>query len=180
MEITKAAISRPMMSPLQLDRYFLKELHYSLNPGFELGPNMPRKDITIPSVNIGVMYSERNPENPRQWMFEVLVDLQEPAEGEKFPYTVQATLIGVFTVSDRYPEERIERLAKTNGPALLYSSAREIIASITGCSPYPQLIIPSVTFLQPERAVAAQKPTPELPPQKTKRRTTKKPASKKK
>jgi preprotein translocase subunit SecB len=178
MERTKAAISRPMMSPLQLERYFLKELRYGLNPGFELGPNMPRKDITVPSVSIGVMYSERNPENPRQWMFEVLVDLQEPEEG-KFPYKVQATLVGFFTVSDRYPEERVERLAKTNGPALLYSSAREIIASVTGCSPYPQLILPAVTFLQPEKALPDHKPTLELPPPKKARQAVKKPAAKK-
>lgn len=174
----KAAISRPMMSPLQLDRYFLKELSYALNPGFELGPNMPRKDITVPVVNIGVMHAERNPDNPRQWMFEVLIDLPEPEEG-KFPYSVQATIIGFFTVSDRYPEERVERLAKTNGPALLYSSAREIVASITGCSPYPQLILPAVTFIQPEKAVPAAKVAGTLPPVKEVRKVARKTSKKK-
>ena len=183
MEATKAAIARPMTSPLQLDRYFLKELRYSLNPGFELGPDMPRPDITLPSVSIGVVASQRNPNNPRQWMFELLVDLPEPEEGSKFPYRVQARLIGFFTVSERYPEERVERLAKTNGPALLYSSAREILAFVTGCSPYPQLIIPVVTFIQPEKAIAAAVPTPELrpaPPKKTETARKKKNASKKK
>jgi preprotein translocase subunit SecB len=167
-----------MMSPLQLDRYFLKELSYGLNPGFELGPNMPRKDITIPSVNIGLMHAERNPDNPRQWMFEVLVDLQEPEEG-KFPYSVEATIIGFFTVSDRYPEERVERLAKTNGPALLYSSVREIVASITGCSPYPQLILPAVTFIQPEKGVPTTKVVGALPSIKEARKAARKPSKKK-
>jgi preprotein translocase subunit SecB len=176
----KGAISQPMMSPLQLDRYFLKELHYELNPGFDLGPNMPRSEITVPSVDIGIMAAVRNPDNPRQWMFEILIDMPEPKEG-KFPYNVQAKMIGFFTVSDRYVEERVERLAKTNGPALLYSSAREIIASITGCSPYPQLILPSVTFIQPEKAVAAAPAVAELPaPSAKKKRTTKKKTTSKK
>lgn len=153
---TTKPLAQPMMSPLQLDRYFLKELHFALNPGFDEGIPVPRSKIEVPSVNIGVMSMDRNPNNPRQWKFELLVDLLDPDKG-KFPYKVQVTMVGFFTVSERYPAERVERLAKTNGPSLLYSSAREIIAFATGCSPFPQLTIPVVTFIQPEKAVAAGK-----------------------
>lgn len=158
---TTKPIAQPMMSPLQLDRYFLKELHFALNPGFEEGIPVPRNKFEIPTVNIGVMSMVRNPNNPRQWRFELLVDLLDPDTG-RFPYKVQATMVGFFTVSERYPAEKVERLAKTNGPSLLYSSAREIIAFATGCSPYPQLTIPAVTFIQPEKAVAAGKDQPQL------------------
>jgi preprotein translocase subunit SecB len=174
---TTKPLAQPMISPLQLDRYFLKELHFALRPGYEEGIVPPRNEIDIPSVDIGVMAMERNPDNPRQWMFEVLVNLLDPDTG-KFPYKVQATMVGFFTVSDRYPAERVERLAKTNGPALLYSSAREIIAFATGCSPYPQLTIPAVTFIQPEKAIAVGKgqhqltAAPNLPAKKGSKKST--------
>lgn len=154
------ALAQPMNSPLQLDRYFLKELHFELNPGFDRAL-VPRKDIAMPEIHIGVVAIDQNPDNPRHWRFEVSLGLVDPKEG-KFPYKVEATMVGYFTVSDKYPTERVERLARSNGPAVLYSSAREIVASITGCSPYSQLIIPLVTFLAPEKAIESGKPVKQI------------------
>jgi preprotein translocase subunit SecB len=140
------AILTPISSPLQLDRYFLKSLHFELRPGFD--QIRTDWDTTPPNLEIGVASVEQDPENPARWRFEVSLELSD-VPGGKFPYKVETTLVGFFIVSEHYPAEHAEQLAKVNGPALLYSCAREIVASITGRSPYPRLIIPSVTFIRP-------------------------------
>jgi preprotein translocase subunit SecB len=141
------AVFQPITSPLQLDRYFLKSLHFELKPGYDR-TRVSSVDMAPPGLEIGVVSVEQSPENPTQWRFEVSLELPDTPES-RFPYTVETTLVGFFTVSEHYPVEHAERLARINGPALLYSSAREIVASITGRSPYPKLLIPSVTFIQP-------------------------------
>lgn len=141
------ALYTPLMSPLQLDRYFLKSLQFELREGFDR-ERVPTGGVVPPELEIGVISADQNPENPSQWRFEVSLGLPEILDSE-FPYTIATTLVGFFTVSEQYTGDG-ERLARVNGPALLYSSAREIVASITGRSPYPKLLIPSVTFFRPE------------------------------
>jgi preprotein translocase subunit SecB len=142
------ALFTPTPSPLQLDRYFLKSLRFELREGFD-HERIKSADINIPPLEIGVVSAEQNPNNPMRWQFEVSVELPDLPEYNS-PYSIETTLVGFFTVDMDFPAELAERLARTNGPALLYSCAREIVASITGRSPYPRLLIPSVTFFQPQ------------------------------
>jgi preprotein translocase subunit SecB len=165
-----------MMSPLQLDKYFLKELYFGLHEGFDRG-RVHEDSFTIPKLQVGVVAVDRNPDNPLQWRFEVSLELLEPEDGE-FPYKVAARVVGYFTVNESLPSERVERLARTNGPALLYSSAREIVASITGRSSFPPLLIPSVFFAQSEDN-EAKPAVKQLPPAKETRGKAAKKASKK-
>jgi preprotein translocase subunit SecB len=151
---------QPMSSPLRLDRYFLKELSFKLYEGFDRR-RIPDDEMTTPNLRVTVVSAIRNPEHELQWRFELSLELLEPEEGTKFPYKVNALMVGYFTIDERYPKERAERLVRTNGPAVLYSSARELIASVTGRSPYSSLLIPCVTFLQPEKAEETTKTLPE-------------------
>ncbi len=158
------ALYQPMMSPLQLDRYFLKALHFHLKDGYDRGRVSPDQ-FSTPQIEIGVVSAEQDAEQPLQWRFEVSLELPDIPNSE-FPYQVETTLVGYFTVSNTYPIEHAERLARVNGPAVLYSCAREIIASVTGRCPYPKLLIPSVTFIQPEMtSVPAEIETKESPKQ---------------
>jgi preprotein translocase subunit SecB len=155
------ALYRPTMSPLQLDRYFLKGLHFQLKNGYDRGRISPGT-FAPPTLEIGVVSAEQDPEQPSKWRFEVSLELPDLPDSD-FPYQVETTLVGYFTMSDDCPAEHADRLARVNGPAVLYSCAREIVASVTGRSPYPKLLIPSVTFIQPEpettnQVVAAEEP----------------------
>jgi|SRR6266436_6681852 preprotein translocase subunit SecB len=141
------ALYEPMTSPLQLDRYFLKGLNFKLKDGFDRRRVSP-DNFSTPQLEIGVVSAERVEEQPLSWRFEVSVELPDSPECV-FPYQVETILVGYFTVSEHYPTEHAERLARVNGPAVLYSCAREIVASVTGRCPYPKLLIPSVTFIQP-------------------------------
>jgi preprotein translocase subunit SecB len=141
------ALYRPQMSPLQLDRYFLKGLYFQLKDGYDRGRVSP-DHFAPPQLEIGVVAAEQNPEHPLKWRFEVSLELPDLPNSD-FPYQVETTLVGYFTMSDDCPPEHAEQLARVNGPAVLYSCAREIIAAVTGRSPYPKLLIPTVTFIQP-------------------------------
>jgi preprotein translocase subunit SecB len=142
------ALYTPMMSPLQLNRYFLKGLHFQLNDGYDRDRVSPEHFLP-PELEIGVVSAEQDADQPSQWRFEISVGMPWVADRE-FPYQVETTLVGYFTVSDSYPADQAERLARVNGPAVLYSCAREIVASVTGRCPYPKLVIPTVTFLTPD------------------------------
>jgi preprotein translocase subunit SecB len=142
-----------MLSPLQLDRYFLKGLHFELKDGYDRDAVPGR--FEAPQLEIGVVSAEQDEEQPSHWRFEVNLELPHLPDSE-FPYQIATTLVGYFTVDENYPAELAERIARVNGPAVLYSCAREIVATVTGRSPYPKLIIPSVTFLQPERAATSE------------------------
>jgi len=134
------------ISPLRLDRYFLKELHYELNAGFDRDMQSADED-TLPSVTVGVTSAEQDPDNRLKWRFELKLELAEDPEGN-FPYKIGATMVGYFTVSEDYAAERADEMARANGPALLYSGARELVRSVTGRGPYPPLLLPSITFVQ--------------------------------
>jgi preprotein translocase subunit SecB len=163
-------------SPLRLNRYFLKSLFFELHEGFDRG-RRSIKGVDVPPLYIEVVSADQNPENSLQWRFEVSVELGEPEEGD-FPYTVKAAVVGYFTVSEEYPSERSERMAKTNGPALLYSSMRELVASVTARSPYPTLLSPSMMFVPLEtEELEPQHETEELELQQLP--AAKKPSSKK-
>lgn len=141
------ALYKPMLSPLQLDRYFLKGLQFRLKEGYDRA-KLPGH-FEAPELEIGVVSAEQDDEHPSHWRFEVSLELPDLPDSD-FPYQVETTLVGYFTVHETYPAAQAERLARVNGPAVLYSCAREIVAAVTGRSPYPKLLIPSVTFIQPE------------------------------
>ncbi len=57
-------------------------------------------------------------------------------------------LVAFFEVIPEWPPEQVDRLFSANAPALLYSAAREALATVTGRGPYPEIFLPSVTFVQ--------------------------------
>jgi preprotein translocase subunit SecB len=159
------------LSPLRLNRYFLKSLNFSLYEGFDWGVIPEGVKIAVPALDVGA-FSSQNPDNDLQWRVELNLNLLEPEE-KNFPYKIDATLIGYFTVDKRYPKEDAERLARTAGPAFLYSTARDMLNAITNRSPFAPLILQSAVFSlkaerprrkrlgasQPKRLTAKPKPT---------------------
>ncbi|MDT7543356.1 MAG: hypothetical protein QOE33_3260 [Acidobacteriota bacterium] len=145
-------------SPLQLERYYIKECNFSVKESFvdKQGDYAP---VGLPQIlaNVNESVSE---DDPRYWRFEVLVESNDDVSKE-FPYSLHVVLVGFFRVHESYPEERIKLLAKINGPSLLYSAAREALVTVTGRTGYPAVVLPSVMFIPPsppkEEAVTVQK-----------------------
>ena len=134
------------LSPLQLEGYFLKGLRFSLNDRLE---SMPSRSTAYDNIGIKVNAEATTRDNdPLKWRCELTVESNEDPKLNR-PYTFCITFVGFFHVVKGYPSERVELLARTNAPALLFSAAREALVLLTSRGPYPAIVLPSVTFLEP-------------------------------
>lgn len=145
-------------SRLSLESYFLTELHYGIVDGLEMKPEASDKVVPI-DLEVTDTTSLLN-ENERLWRCELTVKSAEPTSTNNEFYSFSITTVGFFKVDPEWPEEQMALLAETNCPAVLYSTSREIIATITRRSPFPPLLLPLVTFLKsPEPAKKVKKPS---------------------
>lgn len=140
-------------SPLQLEGYFLKELSFLLNEEISEKPAELKKSENL-GVEVSVSVDEIDAEK-RRWRCELTLDLK-PEKDSDSAYTFHLILVGFFFVSEKYPKEKVEILAKTNCPAILYSTAREMLVTVVRRSPFTPVLIPSVTFLEAENKQAEQ------------------------
>jgi preprotein translocase subunit SecB len=46
-----------------------------------------------------------------------------------------------------------ETLVEYNGPAVLYGSIRELVMQVTSRGPFPPIVLPTVSFVNPETKV---------------------------
>jgi preprotein translocase subunit SecB len=132
-------------SPLHLEWYFVKELHVACQPEYD---SDDATAIKASDLSVEVMPSQ-NVDEPLKWAFEVSIALEDNT-GKRFPYIFQIVLVGYFEIASAYAEKNpngAELLAVVNGPAVLFSAAREHITMFTSRGPYPELILPTVTFL---------------------------------
>jgi preprotein translocase subunit SecB len=174
----------PHLSPLQLNRYFIKKLRFSLNEGFDRRGTPTNKELratVMPQMSV-LVDAEQNPDNDLQWRLELTVELDD-SEDRSFPYKVAATVVGYFELDKKTPKAEAEDLAKVSGASILYSTAREVIANATSRTHYPRLMLPTVTFFDLPHQLEAQP----LPQKATRKSATKKarkraasPAAKKK
>src|SRR5438874_9068687 len=89
----------------------------------------------------------QNSSNSRRWRIQLKVKFS--AKGVKRPaHKGEVTYIGIFTVADDYPAEKMSRLVAVNAPSMLYSSIRELVALLTGRSPLPNVLLPTVSFFE--------------------------------
>src|SRR5438477_2496975 len=69
----------------------------------------------------------------RRWRVELRVKFN--AKGVKHAaFKGEVAYVGIFTVVDDYPEEKMYRLVGVDAPSILYSSIRELVALLTGRS----------------------------------------------
>jgi preprotein translocase subunit SecB len=137
------------LSPLILRTYFVTEL--SVKANVAAAP----EQIVDGRSNIGTkVETARSDDNPRLWKVSLRIDCNE-AEGSFCPYYVKAELVGVFEVHPEVNESTIGDLVSSNGPAILYGAARELILLVTGRGPLPPFLLPSATFI--DHAPSARK-----------------------
>ena len=140
-------------SPLQLTEYFLTDLHFSANNEFD-----PAKDVPLKADHFQVgVEAQPNKDDRRRW--QIILKLQhQPAVDANVPYRFTVEIIGFFLVLPNFPEERIQRLVRTNGASMLYGAVREIVRDMTTRGPYLGVMLPSASFFEPEVSAAPEKP----------------------
>jgi len=149
------------ISQLQLETYFLKEISYSVRDNLDV---IPEKISQIEPVNleIGDLTTQVNETNT-DWRCELTINSSN-SEEEKSPfYNFRIVMVGFFKVHPDLPTDYAKALAESNCPAVLYSTSREIIATVTRRSPYPAVLLPLVTFVK-----VGEKPKPAKKPAKKK------------
>ncbi|HTI70750.1 MAG TPA: hypothetical protein VMF06_12340 [Candidatus Limnocylindria bacterium] len=130
------------ISPLQLREYYVTEFHFTLNSGFRSDHELQLKaDELIAGTDC-----KRVSDNPRQWV--VTLELRyQPAAETNTPYIFSLGLVGMFEISPKFDEGKIDRLIQTNGPSVLFGIGREIIREQTARGPEGPFILPSASFL---------------------------------
>jgi preprotein translocase subunit SecB len=155
------------LSPLQLEGYYIEEIAISAMPhvlestGLELWgnfhPSIKELDRTTPFAFFADVDNAYKEDEPRRRRIKLTVESQND-ESPNLPYKFRIVLVGYFEVDETYPADKVELLIGVNGPSLLYSAAREALATATGRGPFPAIVLPSVSFMPPT----------ELQPQQTK------------
>ena len=132
--------------------YYVESLRWKVEEGFdpELGPVLKAEDLE--------WHLQRNDDEaggPRKAAYRLSLSL--PPKENRFPYSFEIVLIGFFELHDTVRDEQITRVLDSNAPALLYSAAREALATSVGRGPFRPLLLPSVHFLGLEREDAKPK-----------------------
>lgn len=161
-------------SPLSLEWYFIKELRVAWQSEYDPGEAAAMSVFDL-SVEVTPTQSE---EEPLKWAFEVSIALEDNT-GKRFPYVFYIVLVGFFEIANAYAEKNpngAELLAIVNGPAVLYSAAREHITTLTSRGPYPEVVLPTVTFLPTEEKPKSEDKQQRLGSGKSEPKTTSKKA----
>jgi len=204
----KAASVTPVKKPpleagpatVQLDGYYIRELHCAVRPGFDeeakftlgTGLHLQQSEVMLcPPITTNLkVETGRHTKDPLR--FRVVLQIESKEESETTPYIFDVHLVGFFSVSDVKPFTGLDVWVYRNAVMILYSTAREVIASTTGRGPFPAIILPTLTFDLTETAkaallaeaeaelkkVAQKNQAPALPPAPAKKPSSKKPRKK--
>lgn len=142
------------ISPLQVEKYYLKELNFQLNQGVELEKEK-LESLDVPEITISAA-PKATDKDKRQWKCELKI---ETKKNKNTPYSFRIVLVGFFSISENYPKGKVELLAKTNSPSILYSTAREMLTTTIRRSPFPPILLPSLMFLEIPPAADMEKKT---------------------
>ena len=135
------------LSPLQLHRYYAEEIFCKANPDFD-------KDKEVKIKDFQVLFEAGEDKNPLLRRIRLTIEQNLSKDGNE-PFAFKIVMVGFFEVMKEFFEsqgtEKTEQLVNVNGPALLYSAARELLALVSGRGPYVDgnmnVLLPSITFL---------------------------------
>ena len=130
-------------SPLHLEKYFFTKIHVDACPN-----SCEKAGKGLFTAKVSCM---KHKDAERKWMVQLeLKQVQDKNDGCP-EYSFHVEVVGFYEVSKNYPEEKAEALVRANGPALLYSAARELIATLTCRGPFAPVNLPTVTFIDEAR-----------------------------
>ncbi len=148
---------------LQLDGYYVKEIHCSVRNDLDeeshlaLGTGLhiqPSQVMLCPSAGVSVeIWVGQHPES--QPRFRIMLQIKSDDEDDDNPYEFHIMLAGYFSIVGVEFVKEKSVLYYRNGVMLLYSAAREIIASMTARGPFPAFILPTLTFDLTDRTWAS-------------------------
>lgn len=133
--------------PLDVRRYYVEELIFRALREYDAGRTMS----SAIDVDFKVQQDEVAPLTYRINMRIQLAPNGYTAD-ENAPYTVDMSIVGDFTFAEGTADDVMQRMIFTNGPAILFGIARGITGQATGASKHGQFVLPTVNFVEIERA----------------------------
>ena len=125
-------------APLSLDASYPTLIHVISDPE---GSRDAAYDV---ECDVQVWQGENN---KRRWR--VRLGVKFKAKGDVVAlHRGEVTYLGIFTVAEDYPEEKMYRLIGVDAPSILYSSVRELVALLTGRSSSKTVLLPTVSFIE--------------------------------
>ena len=109
--------------------------------------------------------------DPKERFFKVVLNIASQEKEDHIQgYSIDVTVVGIFEVEKKIPEEEIPKMLGILGPGLLLGGAREFIYTITSRGPCEAVYLPTVNFLPPpdehgtrkrsQKKAAKKKPAP--------------------
>lgn len=141
------------LSPLQLTKCITTEFYFRANENFDrkkraLDPSHLAVETSFDSV------SPPEDGKPALWSIELKVRQDLPA-GVNLPYEFRITLIGYFVfLAPLKPGSDVLRMVRINGSSVLYGIAREIVRTNTAGGAWRELLLPTISFYEPQNAKA--------------------------
>ncbi len=134
------------ISPLQLERYFATDFHFTANRQFDAEKPLEITDGQF-SVQANVLH---NKEETRKWQITLQIKYQ-PAASANAPHSFSLEIVGFFEVASAFPEDKTDQMVRINGASMLYGIAREIVRDLTSRGPHAAMMLPSVSFFEPAK-----------------------------
>ncbi len=111
-----------------------------------LRPTAPPGPFTS-QVNVGASVSySRNDTDARHWLVEMGIEFKSGEEGKNTAYTGSIQVRGLFTMNGDMAEESVLKFIAVTCPSILYATAREMIATLTGRSFNGVFLLPVMSF----------------------------------
>jgi len=160
------------ISALQLLKSHIEEVSVKANQAFD-------KENSVEDKNFQVFFQkDEMVDDPCKNRVRLTIS----QTGPNVAYHFRIIMVGFFEVSKEYLEKKgpedTERLVAVNGPAVLYSAAREVLATISARGPYRdeniEILLPTITFINFQLEKAKDEKKPAKKPTKKKKKTEKK------
>jgi preprotein translocase subunit SecB len=148
-------------SLLELQNYFVTALSITANRNYD----GQRQKAPCSSDLKVEPFLQMEGKDIRHWQATLKITYR-PGPDVNAPYHFSIEIVGLFQVVNQVAEDKAKWFVETNGTAVLYSTAREILRSVMSSGPYPPLLVPTGTFYEPEKSEVS--PTSEKPAQAAK------------
>lgn len=133
-----------MLSPLQLDEYFIDNLKIETIYPQEKTDKKPVNNVKIEWDTFEYIGNK----NLFKIIFNVKVNTDKKKK-PKFGYVLELIASGIFSINQEDLEEKDKQgLISYNAPAILYSAMRGYISLITGNSFFGPLHIPTLNIME--------------------------------
>ena len=130
--------------PLQLDGYVFTKLLVEANSEYNLEEQQEISQSEI-DFSLGIVVG-KDKDNPLLYQIQIQIENLR-AKKAILPYTIEARVVGVFSVDPDFKHDDLERLIQINGASMLFGAAREQILTLTGRGPFGPLKLPTINLL---------------------------------